>query len=62
MDEIYQEFLADVDKVKEMKSDISNLRMKLNEKQNELMNRNEGRISGRTERKAYRIKSINGAL
>jgi len=65
LDEIYQEFLSDVDKVKDMKGDITNLRTKLNEKQKELMKENEEndeKSSRRANTQAIACKSVNEAL
>jgi len=53
LDEIYQEFLDDIEKVKNMKADISELKTKLNEKQKEMMQENERKISRKPEREAY---------
>ncbi len=62
LDEIYKEFLADIEEYKDMKEDIANLQIKLHDKQSGMIQENDGKIQRKTGREAYRIESLNGAL
>jgi len=62
LDEIYQEFLADIEEYKDMNEDIAKLQTKLYDKQSGMIQENEGKIQKRTGREAYRIESLDGAL